>query len=291
MLRHDVSKNCAQLIYIGDPGMVERLRQQGRQHKHTVAAAIEGQNLPELTGSDTALSWDQTPPANANAGVEADLIHADALWIDGKREAAVTALEEAAALAAADSPWKAAILHTVKVDRLRMQRNFPAAIDLVKTVLHSFPAFKRALHVAGMVSLDAGNPMAASSHWTQLLKLDRKYPQLCDWLVRAAVDSRRDSNQQYFRLLELNHDFANDELKKAYRRQSRLLHPDREGGSTEAFEAIVAAYKTLGDAVGASSRLPLSPLFLMWRVKSVLDASNLLTHTVPTSRHACTCCT
>ncbi len=39
-----------------------------------------------------------------------------------------------------------------------------------------------------------------------------------------------------------------DELKRAYRRLCRDMHPDRSGGSEEGFRAIKAAYDRLADA-------------------------------------------
>lgn len=226
--------------------MVERLRRQGRHHQETVAMAIEGVNLPEISGSTNVVSWEHAPPGDITTKVQADLARIDEMWLEGQHDAALQTLTDAETGA---SSWESAILTVAKADRLRMLRQFSLAVEAINIALSAFPAFKQALHVAGTIHLDAGDADASTRIWSQVLKLDRDYPHLCEWLARAAVDKRREPNQRYFQVLELNHDFSDEELKKAYRRLSRVVHPDREGGSTAAFEAVAAAYKTLGDPV------------------------------------------
>ena len=42
-------------------------------------------------------------------------------------------------------------------------------------------------------------------------------------------------------------DFGEDELKQRYKKMSKLHHPDRPGGSDEAFQLIAAAHTCLSD--------------------------------------------
>lgn len=51
----------------------------------------------------------------------------------------------------------------------------------------------------------------------------------------------------HYAILGLSHDFTPAELKRRYKKASLAAHPDRAGGSTEAFEAVAAAYEVLGD--------------------------------------------
>jgi hypothetical protein len=51
----------------------------------------------------------------------------------------------------------------------------------------------------------------------------------------------------YYTILGVPADFAPDELKKAYKKMSRMTHPDKNGGSTTRFQAVAAAYETLSD--------------------------------------------
>ena len=56
----------------------------------------------------------------------------------------------------------------------------------------------------------------------------------------AAVD--------HYAILGIAYDFTPDELKRRYKKASLSAHPDRNGGSTERFAAVAAAYEVLGDA-------------------------------------------
>lgn len=51
----------------------------------------------------------------------------------------------------------------------------------------------------------------------------------------------------HYAILGLSHDFTPAELKRRYKKASLAAHPDRTGGSTEAFEAVAAAYEVLGN--------------------------------------------
>ena len=48
--------------------------------------------------------------------------------------------------------------------------------------------------------------------------------------------------------LGVSRDATESEIKAAYRKKAQASHPDREGGSNEQFQLVVAAYKTLSDS-------------------------------------------
>ena len=50
----------------------------------------------------------------------------------------------------------------------------------------------------------------------------------------------------YYKLLGVNENSSQDEIKKAFRKLSLKHHPDR-GGDAEEFKKINEAYSTLGD--------------------------------------------
>ena len=49
----------------------------------------------------------------------------------------------------------------------------------------------------------------------------------------------------YYKLLQLDAEATDDELKKSYRNLAKLHHPDRESGNVERFQKIQEAYDTL----------------------------------------------
>lgn len=48
-------------------------------------------------------------------------------------------------------------------------------------------------------------------------------------------------------ILGVSPDASDEEIKKAYQRKARIAHPDREGGNTEAFQELNAAYSILSN--------------------------------------------
>jgi curved DNA-binding protein CbpA/tetratricopeptide (TPR) repeat protein len=55
--------------------------------------------------------------------------------------------------------------------------------------------------------------------------------------------------RDYYAVLEISRDFEGDELKHKFRRLSLKIHPDKPGGSIEAFERVTMAHECLSDEI------------------------------------------
>jgi len=53
--------------------------------------------------------------------------------------------------------------------------------------------------------------------------------------------------KDYYKILELEKSATLSDIKKSYRRLSKILHPDKETGSKEKFQELNGAYQTLSD--------------------------------------------
>jgi tetratricopeptide (TPR) repeat protein len=196
---------------------------------------------------------------------------------------AVTAYGEAIenANALVDDKWMRAELYANRASCHRRARNFRAAIADLDIALGLFPRYKRGHFRRGVCLLEAGLNKDAITALETLLGLDRDWPNIIDWLVRAHAAERRGgstcsgaggatsysapaftegggwaeaaaekdiaSEKNHYSVLGVSQDATEKQLKRAYRVMSLKFHPDKEGGSTRAFQRIATAYETLTD--------------------------------------------
>lgn len=53
------------------------------------------------------------------------------------------------------------------------------------------------------------------------------------------------SIENYYRILDVSYDATFNEIKEAYRKKVKELHPDKEKGDTEEFKKVKEAYENL----------------------------------------------
>jgi len=183
-----------------------------------------------------------------------------------------------------DAKWARAELYANRASCHRRAREFQRAVEDLDVALGLFPRYKRALFRRGVCLLEAGVAEKAVDSLEGLLVLDRAWPNLCEWLVRAHALKRRGvptgpgtgqqfsqrfvpgasvndnrrwaqapeeqdvaTERDHYAVLGVPSDATEKQLKRAYRIMSLKFHPDKEGGSTRAFQRIAVAYETLSD--------------------------------------------
>merc|ERR1711959_433098 len=65
--------------------------------------------------------------------------------------------------------------------------------------------------------------------------------------AEAAEERDIATEKNHYTVLGVPTDATDKQLKRAYRVMSLKFHPDKEGGSTRAFQRIASAYETLSD--------------------------------------------
>ncbi|KAL1678207.1 hypothetical protein EV122DRAFT_212555 [Schizophyllum commune] len=65
-------------------------------------------------------------------------------------------------------------------------------------------------------------------------------------LKQAELDLKRSKTKDYYKILGVSRDCSSAEIKKAYRKQSLMHHPDK-GGDEEKFKLVVEAHAVLSD--------------------------------------------
>ncbi|KAI1337264.1 hypothetical protein F5Y15DRAFT_157898 [Xylariaceae sp. FL0016] len=93
---------------------------------------------------------------------------------------------------------------------------------------------------------DASSGGAARSREHNQGNQERKYT---DAQKTAVLRIRRCKATAYYEILELERTCSDGEIKKAYRKQSLLTHPDKNGHehAAEAFKMVANAFRVLGD--------------------------------------------
>ena len=259
-----------QVIYIGDENMVNRLRHGHRWHKHNIQQAIAGAELPPMPQAPGYRQTEQQPPADLPVPAVPD---AEKAFEDGDFETAAAAYGHAIqGLRAGGQPggWPEAVFRQLKATAHRRANQFQEALAEARTALSMFPRYTKALLAVGHIHLDNGAPGDAIQAFETVLRIDRQWPGIGHWLVRAHANLKRDAaasaagpppggeptnedlkvlatRTNHYEVLELTHDFAPSQIKRTYRRISRIYHPDKHGGSNSAFQRVTAAYDTLTD--------------------------------------------
>jgi len=204
-------------------------------------------------------------------------IRAEDEYARGNFAAAATRYGEALASTPSDDKWGRATLLANRAACYRRERSLRKAIEDCDVALALFPRYGRALFRRAACLLEAGLSVEAVRAFEVLLGIDREWPDLCNWLVRAHAHVKRSerndrsrfastkpkrgnkcpgdevgvdgelNGSDYYSVLGVSQDATEKQLKRAYRLMSLKYHPDKEGGSTRAFQLIATAYKTLSD--------------------------------------------
>ena len=172
--------------------------------------------------------------------------------------------------------WGRATLHAAAASCYRRARQLPEAIAQCDASLALYPRYTRALFRRAACFLEVGQPVDALAAFVDLLRVDRKWPGLCEWLVRSKAQLRRQEQGKkfggdfgdlgeggaaaadgappvargpvdHYAALGVTSDATETQLKKAYRLMSLKTHPDKKGGSTEMFQRVGKAYEVLSD--------------------------------------------
>lgn len=92
---------------------------------------------------------------------------------------------------AGDDKWGRAEALIARASCHRRARKLSEAIQDCDSALEIFPKYARALFRRSICLLESQKPKEAMTSLERLLRVDRKWPKLLDWLVRAAAQAKR----------------------------------------------------------------------------------------------------
>ena len=200
---NDVDELPWQLIAVLSDDMLSNLAGHKRHHDARVASAL---NCHPPTAPAGAESEDIAPPPEAISDADRLAKLAEEAVDRGNHEEAAELYaaaveEEAAELGRADdrrrnqdrsrSSWTRAVLGVRLAASYRRVRRLREARARVDAALQSHPNYADALFQSALIRLDAGHPVGAEENLVALACVDRAYPELQTWTVRARARSKR----------------------------------------------------------------------------------------------------
>jgi len=208
-------------------------------------------------------------------------VRAEDAYGRGNFEAAVACYTDGITCTPNDDKWGRATLLANRAACHRRARSLWKAIEDCDAALALFPQYARALFRRGVCLLEASQAADAISAFEALLRVDRTWPNICEWIVRAHAHAKREEKKAPFggrrrfggggrdadrstgdgnssadpalqssdlyTVLGVSSDATDQQLKRAYRLMSLKYHPDKHGGSARDFHRIATAYETLSD--------------------------------------------
>ena len=179
-------------------------------------------------------------------------------------------------------------MHAIRGSGLRLGRAAPlrdslsAALASLDEALALYPLYTRALFERALTLMDSEDFEGAVGAFERLVAIDKGYPHLLTWLVRAHASLRRQRTgaaaralggsaggegdaeggdrsaaddddsaafvHNHYMVLEVPCDCTVDEVKRTYRQMSLLYHPDKPTGDPQLFARVSEAHAVLGDA-------------------------------------------
>ena len=172
-----------QVVAIMSEDRMEELREQLRRHEASVHESIASLHTPLLTAGATA---EHGPPPQYSDREGPDV--ADCAQDRHKTEA----LDQlGAALGQATDAWHRAVLHRHRGECHRHASEPDPALRDLAAALAAQPLYKDAHFAQGLALLDGGRPLDAIAAFEVLLAIDREWPGLDRWLLRAHARARR----------------------------------------------------------------------------------------------------
>ncbi len=195
---------------------------------------------------------------------------ADDAYLRGDLDSSIGFYGDAIATAPPEDSAFVAVCYSNCAACRRRKRDLVPALEDCDRALELYPGYARALFRRACVLLELDRP--AVDAFVAVVRFDRNWPDLVDWLARAEARERRRANGEtmpppppsapaatvddildesksvnFYTVLGVSADATEAQLKRAYRLRSLKYHPDKKTGSTLAFQRVREAFDTLSD--------------------------------------------
>ena len=185
----DVGELPWQVIAILGKEMLEKLRRRKSYYDHNIRRALGANSLPPVVG-----------PANENSPPEfyAAPERAQIACEDGEVDKALEIFNHEISRSSVADPWRHAVmlLHASRCARRNiLHRKLDVAIAYLESALKIFPRFTQAIFEQATALIETGQAKLSIRKLQHILRIDRHWPNLLDWLVRAHSMEKRVSRE------------------------------------------------------------------------------------------------
>jgi tetratricopeptide (TPR) repeat protein len=129
-------------------------------------------------------------------------------------------------------------------------KDYQSAIADCDRALELDPSYVKAKKTRAKALGESGNWEEAVREYKAILEANPSEPGIAKEIRSAEIELKKSKRKDYYKILGVEKDAGDGEIKKAYRKLAIIHHPDKNQGNQEAeerFKDIQEAYETLSD--------------------------------------------
>lgn len=129
-------------------------------------------------------------------------------------------------------------------------KKFEDAIADCTKALQLDPSYTKARKTKAKALGESGNWEEAVREYKSIAESNPEEPGIRRDVQNAELEFKKSKRKDYYKLLNLEKDASDNDIKKAYRKLAIVHHPDKNPGdeaAAERFKDIGEAYETLSD--------------------------------------------
>ncbi|KAG9257239.1 DNAJ domain-containing protein [Emericellopsis atlantica] len=167
----------------------------------------------------------------------------------GRYQAAIDKYGEALEIDPSNKSMNAKLLQNRAQCKIKLKKYNEAIADADKAVSLD-PGYTKARKTKANALGQSGQWEESVKEWKSIQELDPEDRTIPKEIRKAELELKKSLRKDYYKIMELEKDCNDNDIKKAYRKMAVKLHPDKNPGDDQAeakFKDMQEAYETLSD--------------------------------------------